>query len=164
MGWSLVGREGDEYQYITSGVQGLAREDGESFQAYRDRLRDYWLWEAEEFLVGADFLAYEALPAVGSGNFVAATQSELAKTAILVIEVIALQRGLEVKRIAANTIKKNLTGNGRATKVHIRNSVIDVFPELLPRRRELTTIADESDAISIGLAALGYKWKKPTKT
>ena len=100
---------------------------------------------------------------MGGGNFVAATQSELAKTALLVIEVTAIRMGIEVQRLAANTIKKSLTGSAKASKVKVRDVVLEVFPDLLPRKRELTIVADESDAIGTGLVALGYKRPRSKK-
>lgn len=159
LGWALLDDGGDPYRYIESGIYGIERGDDEPFQGYRDRLRDYWRALSPTLVerTAPDVLVAELLPAVGAGNFIAATQSELAKTAFLILELEALRQGVRVERIAANTIKKRLTGSGKATKVRVRNAVCEVLPELLSRKADWTTIFDEPDAIGVGLVALGYK-------
>lgn len=149
------------YRLYTSGIKGLARGDKEKFGDFRHRLIAYWVEEFGCMLdgferKGLDKIVSETLPAVGGGNFIAATQSELAKTAITTCQVIAYQRQVEWVEMAANTIKKKLTGNHKATKVGVRNAVISVFPELLPRKKELTVYADEADAIGTALVGAGY--------
>ena len=163
LGWALVERKGDTYNLLESGIKGLDRDADEPFSDYRRRLIKYWSLEWSRLLYRLNNtygpvhnIASERLPAVGGGNFIAATQSELAKVVITVCQTLAeISLVIIWNEWAANTVKKNLTGNAKATKVNIRNAVIEVFPELKPRKKEI--LADETDAIGIGLVALGYK-------
>lgn len=159
MGYACIEADGPSYYLAASGIKGLARGENEDFQDFRLRLIDYW---CEQFptildLWRPNLIVSETVPAVGGGNFIAATQSELAKTAITTCQAIAFLNSYEWKQIAANSIKKRLTGNAKATKVGVRNAVIEIFPELAPRKKELTTYADESDAIGTSLVGAGYK-------
>jgi Holliday junction resolvasome RuvABC endonuclease subunit len=170
MGWALVEKNNDGYKLLASGIKGLTRNQDESFSDYRRRLISFWYMEYIHLLVALEkeytndrairYIASERLPAASGSNFVVATQAELAKTVITVCQTMAEVTMLsEWEELAANTIKKNLTGNHKATKVNIRNTVCDIFPELKPRKKEL--IADETDAIAIGLVALGFKKETP---
>ena len=162
MGWACVSHTDNQYTLIASGVYGLERPEGEAFQLYRRRLIAHWCRHFPIWLeqLEPDQVVSEVIPAVGGGNFVAATQSELAKTVVTTCQVIAHFKDVPWGEWAANTVKKNLTGSGKATKVAVRNAVISVFPELEPRKKELTEVADESDAIGIALVAMGYKYGK----
>ena len=161
LGWAIVEREGTKFNLLDSGITGLVRNQDEPFSDYRRRLIRFWLeeWPKLRWKMPIQSVASERLPAVGGGNFIAATQSELAKVVISVCQaqVWSETDTLEFtwNELAANTVKKNLTGNAKATKVNIRNAVMEVFPELKPRKKEI--LADETDAIGIGLVALGYK-------
>lgn len=158
LGWAVVEIDDTELNYIDSGIMGISRDDDEKFAHYRLRLIKYWVKEFE-FLDRLECSEWyvERLPAVGGGNFIAATQSELAKTVLTVIEALALISRRHVIELESSHIKSRLTGNGKATKVRVRNEVIQVFPELWPRKKELTDTADESDAIGIALVGAGYK-------
>lgn len=56
--------------------------------------------------------------------------------AIVVCKTVAAQFGIDWINIAASTAKKNLTGDGRATKTKVRNAVIDIFPKLAEAQAE----------------------------
>lgn len=152
LGYSVI----EDGVLIDSGIKGLVRKPEEEFQAYRFRLIRYWIKEFPLLLnlVNPDIIYSETIPAVGSGSFIAATQSELVKAAITTCQVIAFQRDIDWTQLAATTIKKDLTGSGRASKVKVRDAVISAFPQLKERKKELTTYADESDAIGIGIVAM----------
>lgn len=159
LGWAISEREEDEYFLLDSGIIHIEREEGEAYSDYRRRLIRTWV---EQFpllflIVGLDLVAMEQLPAVGGGNFALATQDQLAKTAATTIQVMCEVHKQPWVEVAANTVKKKLTGNGHATKVGVRNAVIGVYPHLASRKKELTEHADESDAIGISLVGLGYK-------
>lgn len=158
LGWACIDADGDDYVLAGSGIMGLERYEKEPFAHYRMKLIHYWVKEfAKLDVMNASEWYIERLPAVGGGNFIAATQSELAKTALTVIEALAHLHDRRVIELESSHIKSRLTGNGNATKVRVRNEVIQVFPELWPRKKELTDVADESDAIGIALVGAGYK-------
>lgn len=164
LGWACVEVTDDGYNLLGSGIMGVERAEGVKFNVYRMDLIQYWVREMNKFwAMGADEWYAERLPAVGGGNFIAATQSELAKTVLTVIEALAYLQGLRVIELESSHVKSRLTGNGNATKVRVRNEVIQVFPELWPRKKELTDVADESDAIGIALVGAGYHHKPTLK-
>lgn len=160
MGWAVL-EIGPEY--IDSGILGLSRiRDGEkiAFQVYKLQLEEYWAHMANVLFnkYRPSGLINEILPAQGS--FTAqSTDSELAKVALTSIHTVAFQRGIEIQQIAANSVKKAMTGNGKATKVQVRNGVVELLPTLKPRVKDWTKAdkMDEPDAIGVGLAGLGYR-------
>lgn len=158
LGWALVESGIDGFELKASGIMGLAR-DELTYSEYRMDLIHYWVKNFAFFeAMGADFWYVERLPAVGGGNFIAATQAELAKAALTTLEALAYLNGIPVHELDASHVKKRLTGNGKATKVGVRNEVIQIFPELWARKKEI--LADESDAIGIALIGAGYKHVK----
>ena len=56
--------------------------------------------------------------------------SELVFCAVTTCKVIAYQWDIEWKDIAANTVKSIVAGEGNASKVKVRNAVINLFPKL----------------------------------
>lgn len=158
MGWSVLEGDGETAPiYIASGIVKFPR-GKHSFQPYKLKLIEHWTYMAPyQFnLYGPDFICCETVPAVGFGN---AVQAELAKAAIITVIAMAYERSIPVYQIAAVTVKKNVGGNQRATKVKVRDGVIRLLPELEPRRMEwqdAKKTMDESDALGIGLAKLGY--------
>lgn len=157
LGWAVVeyGIDGN-LRLIGSGIGGLERQGEEKYSDYRVRLIHHWVKEFRMFeSFGCDLWYAERLPAVGGGNFIAATQAELAKAVLTTLEAMAYLNAIPVHEVDASHVKKRLTGKGAATKVGVRNAVIQVFPELWARKKEI--VADESDAIGIALVGAGYK-------
>jgi Holliday junction resolvasome RuvABC endonuclease subunit len=165
-GYAIIEKSGDGYTLTTSGVTGVAREPGELFGVYRTRLTQFWVEELPRLLWRAipldihksafiqympDKIVMERIPTVGGKN---ASQRILGQAVATTCEAIAFDNDIQFEYIAANTVKSRLTGLSRATKVQIRNKVLEIFPELVPRKK--TILADETDAIGIGLVALGY--------
>lgn len=129
------------------------------YQPYRLSVLDLWIeqtpilierYEPEEIIS-------EIVPPVGSGNFVVATQSQLALCAITTVQVIAKQHGIPVKQVGANSVKANIGGGKKATKVAVRNGVIKLVPELERFKKEWTKVFEISDAAAVGLTHWGYK-------
>lgn len=158
MGWAVIANAHDYFEpkYIASGTHGLRREKDEDFQPYKLRLVEHFTIKAESTLM--DYLPVvvvnEIIPAVGGGNFIAATQSELAKVSATIYQSAGYASGLKVAQFGATTIKKALTNNGKASKVSVRNAVIEFFPELAHRKQAWQAGKegfDESDAIAIAL-------------
>lgn len=162
MGWAIVANPHDHFEpvYVASGVLGLIREgegkNSEPYQEYKLRLVEHFTTQAE--VMFRDYrpvvMVNEIQPAVGGGNYTAATQAELAKTSMVVYQAAAFREGLRVVQFASNTIKKTLTGNDKASKVKVRNAVIEQFPELADRKQAWQASKegfDESDAIATAL-------------
>lgn len=171
LGWAFMRSTGGfQFELIDSGTEGLDKAENETYNAFRWNLMKHWTESFPKFISfgysecvpGEDFrIVSELLPATGSGNFAVATQSQLGQTVVTTCQTIALQSGVDWTEIAANSIKKMVTRDGRATKVRITNAVIDIFPHLKEREKELkNTAKDESDAIAVCLAGFGYKAPK----
>jgi Holliday junction resolvasome RuvABC endonuclease subunit len=163
MGWAVIdGHPAAEYSptYIDSGILKCER-NKQDFQEYRLRLEDFHSVVTPRFLheYRPDIVVNEIVPSVGGGNFVVATQSYLANTAIGVVHAIAFDRGYRVAQIGATTLKKNIGGSGKATKVAVRNGVLKILPELAPRRVDWIKVFDEPDAIAGALSYMQYKVK-----
>lgn len=144
------------YFYEWSDVWGLHREDGESYGNYRKRLITYWvhmpnLLEAheEEFIV-----VNERLPAMHTRSQFS-TQPLLSQVALACIHFWMQERGYHWREIGANTVKKAVTGNAKASKVTVRNGVITALPQLVEYKKAWP--ADRWDAIAIALAGAKYK-------
>ena len=144
-------------KYVDSGILSVERGDKE-YQAYKLELIEYWTFQAQHLFedYSPEFVVSEIVPAVGGGNFVVATQSQLAQCVATVIQALAYDAGIGVSQLSAGHVKRQIGGIKDASKVKVRNGVLSFFPELEGRRKELTNPSDESDAIGIGLCALGY--------
>lgn len=147
-------------KYIGSGVLGVER-GKTSFQNYRLKVIRFWSEEGHRLLQSfyPDHLVSEIVPAVGGKNFSKATQSQLAVAAITAVHTLGYLGGYGVSQIASNTIKSRIGGHKDATKVKVRNGVIQLLPNLEHRLKEwrASGIFDETDAIATGLAFLGYR-------
>lgn len=173
LGWAVIDRQdGGVPKVHASGILGLERRlqknghaKDEEYQKYKLRLIDYWVVKAPALLrdYGITKVVAETLPAVGGGSFIAATQSELAKTAITVIFAFAMKSLCTVIQIGATTVKTAIGGTKDATKARVRNGVIYFLPDFGPELKKETTgdkpVWDRSDAIAIGLAYYGLKIK-----
>lgn len=166
MGWAIIANPHDKFDpaYVASGVLGLIREgdekNPEAYQKYKLRLVEHFTVKAEVMFRDYSPVVFvnEIQPAVGGGNFTAATQAELAKTSMVVFQSIAFRQAVSVQQFGSNTIKKAVTGDKKASKVKVRNSVIEYFPQLADRKKAWQAGPgkegfDESDAIA---AALTY--------
>jgi crossover junction endodeoxyribonuclease RuvC len=58
------------------------------------------------------------------------SNDSLVVAATTTCKVVAFQFGIPWQDIAASTIKKELTGDGRATKAVVKNAVFDLFPSV----------------------------------
>jgi Holliday junction resolvasome RuvABC endonuclease subunit len=159
-GWAIMSKPEGKPILVNSGILGVHRNDGEPFQDYKLRLTEYWATKIPGLFYKYQPLVTvnEIVPAVGGGNFILATQSELAKTVVTIMQAFAYSRAMTVRQIAASTIKKKLTGNKDATKAKVRNAVIEQLPDLKDELRKETTgdkpVWDRSDAIGTGLVYL----------
>lgn len=179
LGWAVL--EGDRSESIENkpptlvetGVFGLKRQVNgskkEPYQEYRLRLIDYWVKRAIDVLYAQQrdlplhspsVLVSEIVPVVGGGNFVVATQSQLASTAVTVLHTVARQHQIPVEQIGATTIKARIGGTKKATKVQVRNGCFTIMPELKEFKSDWTKIFEVPDAIATGLTYLGFDNRK----
>lgn len=168
LGFGIIEREGEDktkskLRYHGSGYYGLSRGTNKSkkepYQEYRLRLIVFWVEEVKALLNShkPDVVVSEIVPVVGGGNFVVATQSQLASTAITTIQAIAVNEGYEIKQIGATTVKARIGGGKKATKVAVRNGVMKLMPQLADRKAQWTKVFEEPDALAVGLTHLGCK-------
>jgi Holliday junction resolvasome RuvABC endonuclease subunit len=135
------------------------KKDNTPYQEYRLSVIDLWTEQTPILLerYEPDEVVSEIVPPVGGGNFVVATQSQLAQTAITTVQVVSKQYGVPVYQVGATTVKANIGGNKKATKVVVRNGVFKLCPELEIHKKEWTKVFEVSDAAAIGLTHWGYK-------
>lgn len=152
MGWAVINKEKGETHLVDSGIIGIDRKSNESYQKYKLKVIEYYNVKAKELLAWhrPDVLIAEIVPIQGFHN---AAQSLLAATAATVFMSVAVNFNIEIKQVAAISVKKKITGNRSATKVAIRNKVIELYPKLNARKAEFKTIFDETDAIAIAHVA-----------
>lgn len=152
MGWAVVE---DGPVYVASGIDGLERGSTELYQHYRLRLIFHWSLNMGDYLrtYKPDVIVNEIIPTRGFND---ASQSLLAAAALTAAQAIAYDQGYKCEQIGATTVKARIGGSNKATKVRVRNGVLDLLPELKPRLKDWKKVFDESDAIAIGLTHLGY--------
>lgn len=151
MGWAVLS---DGPEYWTSGVAGVVR-GTETYHRYRLQLIEYF-WHWADLMIDAhnpDVVVSELLPVKGFRDM---SQALLAGTAITTVQATVISR-VVVAQVAVQTIKVAIGQNVRASKVKVREGVIQQLPELEPRRKSWTKEFDEPDAIAVGLTYLGYE-------
>ena len=184
MGYAVVSEFDGEYAVHDSGYRSVPKKEDEPYGEYRHRIMDYWIHEfpymveqAQKAVSPCELVCVsETIPAKGSGNFAAAGQSELVKTAITTCQVLAHQMGVQWREIASSTIRKQVFGkaskppknNGKkrrkVTKVDMRNAVSHVFPHIVEGRVWLDDLQpDEIDGIAVGLTAVGFNRRRYDK-
>lgn len=162
LGWAVIDQYDSGPKEVEIGISGLKRHvngSKEPYQEYRLRLFRYWLEEGPRILdeFSPDEMVNEIVPVVGGGNFVAATQSQLATAALTVLQIKAIEGGIPVYQVGASTVKKAIGGKGKATKVGVRSGVYKLLPETERFRKEWVKVHDSSDACAIALCRMGYK-------
>jgi Holliday junction resolvasome RuvABC endonuclease subunit len=148
----------------SSGIKGVEKLEGETYQDHKLRIIEYWAHTSNDLIkfFKPDIIANEIVPPTG-GNVGNVIHRQKAMTAITAVQVVAIQSGIKIKQIAASTVKKNIGGSGTATKVAVRNGVIELLPSTERFKPEWKKVFDHSDAFAVGLTALGYKIEKRTK-
>lgn len=97
-------------------------------------------------LVRPDVIYGETIPAGRLG-----ANDSLVIAAVTTCKVIAFQFGIEWHDIAASTVKKQLTDDGRATKTLVRNTVIDLYPKVGARHAAIKLEQKENGEKRTGL-------------
>lgn len=154
--------DSDPLSLVHSSILGLPR-NGSDYQLYRLLLIDLWQGLVRGIFnkYHPDTLVSEIVPAPRGGNYGALAQMNLAATVITTIQSIAFYDKIEVNQIAANKVKLKIGGAGDASKVKVRNGVYQILPETKKLiKYNWSKVFDESDAIAVGLAYLGYNIKE----
>lgn len=148
MGWALFDKNGT---YLNSGIWRFPKKEGEAFQEYRLRLEKEATECFKQFFAreAVNLLVNEIVPAVGGGNFAVAGQSYLANVALACLHSVAYANNVRIIQIGATTVKVRVAGKKTASKVALRNAVIENHPELQPRKKDWTKEFDEPDAIAV---------------
>lgn len=157
-GWAILDVYGSganvRYEYVYSYVHMLPK-GSDKWTEYRRRLTTVWTDEFTGMLQFVPNVVCNELLPVTAGS-PSAAQRILGMTVVVVTHTICHQQGIECVEYAANTIKKRVTGKGTSTKVKVRDAVLEIFPELLPRKKEFIKTPDETDAIATALVGAGY--------
>lgn len=152
-GWAVVTVSDGGFSLAKSGVVTLER-GSMKYNEYRRFVQASWIKIFYDLVVrfDPDEIYSELLPVTGGD----AVQRVLGLGMVITSQTLADIWEVPWKELSAITVKKQLTGNHKATKPTIRDSVISVFPELASRKKELTNPWEEPDAIAIALIGAGY--------
>lgn len=158
LGWGLLER-GDKPIYLDSGIISLPR-GSKVYQAYRLEIISFYvenLWRLiDDPYIPIDVVVNETVPAAGTFN---GTQMYLVNAVVAAIQALTMERGIKVDQIGATSVQSRIAvgKKGRKTsKVQVRNGVIELLPELLPRKSEWVKVFEEPDALAVGLAYMEY--------
>jgi Holliday junction resolvasome RuvABC endonuclease subunit len=83
-------------------------------------------------------------------------QAYLALSVVSAMVGYAMGQGINCEQIGATTVKARIGGSNKATKVRVRNGVWQLIPDLQKKASQWKKVFDESDAVAVGLAYLGY--------
>jgi Holliday junction resolvasome RuvABC endonuclease subunit len=83
-------------------------------------------------IVQPDYIAMELVPVGKLGS-----NDALVIAAACSVRLLAYQFGIPVIDLAASTVKKEFTGDGKATKPRVRNAVLDAFSKIEQRHAKL---------------------------
>lgn len=149
---------------MASGVIESPRED-QKYQAYRLHLIEVLQYEVMRLILKyqPDLVANEIVPPVTTqkadatdGTFRSnGMQAQLAATAITAVQSVVIGLEIPLVQIGASTVKTNVGGDKKASKVKVRNGVYERFPEIKDEKwKEWVKVHDESDACAVGIVAL----------
>lgn len=160
MGWAVLDAGVSGPRYYGSGIIGLDRGTNEKYQDYRVRLIKHVVLEGNALLLLMKpyEMVSEILPVSGFNNM---AQPLLAATAITVMQTLCWDQGIQLHQIGATTVKARIAGNHKGSKVSVRNGVLQLLPELAPKKKQWVKEFDEPDAIAIGLTHLGFDLRTP---
>ena len=146
MGWAMWPGVLDGGIPDSGVIEGPNRDDFDSYSAYVNEGIEYFYstWEENFSLWKWDCVVGERLTPVA-----ASTQRVLALIAVSIVKVVAIRHEVEYVEIGATTVKKFVTGNGKATKAQVRRAMVKKYPHILTSK--LGDIPfDARDALAIG--------------
>jgi Holliday junction resolvasome RuvABC endonuclease subunit len=147
LGIAVVAREGEDLKLRAAGLIAHPQE----LPAFNAHLNAGIHQLVEQFpralgIYEPDYIASETIPAGRLG-----ANSELVVAAVTSCKVIAYQFGIPWYDIAANTVKKQVTGSGKATKTQVRKVVFSTFPELELKHQHEKKLQKEAGERADGL-------------
>lgn len=144
-------------EYVSSGIFGLRRNDfDETYSQYKIRLIKNTAEVFQDLLDEhqPDLVVFEFLPVTNVGA--ASGQRLLAFVVATCAQLLTELNGIPWVEMSAVSIKKEITGSGKASKAQVKNALLKLLPELQERKKYL---ADETDAIAVPIA-----WTKRKNT
>lgn len=148
LGLGAVKIDGEDIHFVTHGLIYNPRDPEERFNDHLNRGIEGIVTGFPRLLdiVRPNLIVSELIPAGKLG-----ANDSLVIAAVTTCKVIAIQFGISWMDIAASTVKKQLTGNGRATKTMIRNTIFDLFPIVEERHLELKKVQKRQGEKVVGL-------------
>jgi Holliday junction resolvasome RuvABC endonuclease subunit len=130
LGLGVVDSDGTDITLVTHGLIFNPRADGSLFNDHLNAGISRITNDFPRFLdlTRPDVIYGETIPAGRLG-----ANDSLVIAAVTTCKVIAFQFGIAWHDIAASTVKKELTGDGRATKTVVRDAIFDLFPVVQER-------------------------------
>jgi Holliday junction resolvasome RuvABC endonuclease subunit len=127
-------------QFVTHGMVQHPRDANLKFNQHLNKGIEQICVDFPRFLdlVKPNMIVAETVPTGRLGS-----NTELIIAAITTCKVIAYQFGIQWNDMAANTIKKQVTDDGKANKTKIRNAVLDLFPIVAARHATLKAESKE---------------------
>lgn len=127
LGLGAIQVTGDELELITCGMIAHPRVVGSSFNQHLAEGIQQIADDLPRFLgiVEPDAIAMELVPVGRLGS-----NDALVIAAASSCRLIAHQFGIPIIDVAASTVKKELTGDGAASKAKVRNTILDAFDSL----------------------------------
>lgn len=128
------------------------REEAEPFSVFRDKgiLYRYNILPMTE----VDLVVSETMPMQNLS-----IQRALTLSALVAIRIAAYNCNVQWNELSAVTVKKYITGSGRATKAQMRRKIIELYPQILKCRKLGDVMFDEADAIALGHTWIGLNGK-----
>lgn len=134
LGFALV--QHNAKNEIILGESGVVFHDNENNLAFNAYLNEGIANLCEQFpqilhRAKPDCIVAEIIPVGRLGS-----NTELNVAAVTVCKVIAWQWGIDWHDIAANSVKKQVTGDGRATKAKVKYCITERFPTLVKQNED----------------------------
>lgn len=137
-----------------------------SYEKFVDKLNDILSKVYHEFLRLAhkyevQAICWEIVPAIGNMN-----HKDFVVSVSAALKILAFHYELQWQGVPANTVKKLFTGNGRASKDEMRDTVLQIFPDFKEKFPEIGFRAyDAYDSVAIGtVARTRGSWHTPTSS
>ncbi len=148
LGIGAVELKGDELRLITYGLIQNPRGADEKFNAHLNAGIKQIVDDFPKLLdmITPSIIVSETIPAGKLG-----ANDSLVIAAVTTCKVVAHQFGIKWYDIAAVTAKKQLTGDYRASKATVRNTVLDIFPSINVRHKQQKTEQKNHGEKMIGL-------------
>lgn len=164
LGLGAVQVTGDEIELLTAGMIVHSRSLGSTFNQHLAEGIHQITDDLPRFIgmIEPDAIAMELVPVGRLGS-----NDALVIAAAVTCRVVAHQFGIPIIDVAASTVKKELTGDGAATKAKVRNVILDSFDNLAEKhaatKREQKASGEKPEGLaqdvfdSIAIAIVGAK-------